>query len=141
MDVAVIDTSVFVSAVMKAETPPRQVLRLCLDGRVKPLMGNALLTEYEAVLSRDGIFDGAPLDESECWKLLEAFLSTCRWVPVYYLWRPNLVDEADNHLVELALAGGARWIVTGNTSDLASGELRFPGLQIVSATQFVTERR
>jgi hypothetical protein len=29
-------------------------------------------------------------------------------------WRPNLRDEGDNHLVELAIAGGAEAIVTYN---------------------------
>lgn len=140
MDVAVIDTSVFVSALMRAETPPRQVLRLCLERHVAPLMGNALFAEYEAVMSRSGLFRGAPLDEAERRQLLDAFLSVCRWVRVYYLWRPNLVDEADNHLVELALAGGAGWIVTGNKADLAEGELRFPGLRIVSPAEFMAER-
>lgn len=140
MDVAVIDTNVFVSAMMKAETAPRQVLRLCLSGQVRPLMGNALFAEYEAVLSRKALFHAAPLTEAERWQLLDAYMSVCRWVPIYYLWRPNLPDEADNHLVELALAGNAAWIVTGNTGDLTAGELRFPALRIVTATEFLKER-
>ena len=37
-----------------------------------------------------------------------------RWVVVYYGWCPNLPDEADNHLIELALAGGPATIVTHN---------------------------
>ena len=140
MDVAVIDTSVFVSAVMKADTAPRQVVRLCLGGHVRPLMGNALFAEYEDVLSRVALFRHAPLSVSERGQLLDAYLSVCRWIPVYYLWRPNLRDEADNHLVELALAGNAGWIVTGNKADLASGELLFPKLRIVTATEFLSER-
>lgn len=140
MSVAVIDTSVFVSAVMKPDTAPRQVLRLCLNGAVQPLMGNALFAECEDVLSRESVFRDSPLVEAERWQLLDAYLSVCRWVPVYYLWRPNLRDEADNHLVELALAGNARWIVTGNKADLGSGELLFPDLKVVSPTAFLEER-
>ncbi len=140
MDTAVIDTSTFVSAVMKGDTAPRQVLRLCLEGQVLPLMGNALLVEHEGVLSREALFRRAPLSETERWQLLDAYLSVCRWVPIYYLWRPNLQDEADNHLVELALAGNAGWIVTGNKADLESGELLFPRLQIVTATEFLARR-
>ena len=140
MDSAVIDTSIFVSAVMKSWTAPRQVLRLCLSGEVQPLMGNALFTEYEDVLSRKDLFEGAALEDSERSQLLDAYLSVCRWVPIYYLWRPNLRDEADNHLVELALAGNARWVVTGNKADLGSGELLFPELRIVTAREFLGER-
>ncbi len=140
MEVAVVDTSVFISAVMKAETPPRQVLRLCLEGAVLPLMGNALFTEYEDVLSRKELFEGSALVESERQQLLDAYLSVCRWVPIYYLWRPNLRDEADNHLIELALAGNAGWLVTGNKADLGSGELLFPELRIATAIEFLEAR-
>ena len=48
MDVVVVDTNVFVLAAMKADTAPRQMLRLCLEGMIKPQMGNALFAEYEA---------------------------------------------------------------------------------------------
>lgn len=64
--------------------------------------------------------------------LLDIFLSVCEWTRVYYIWRPNLPDEADNHLIELAIAGGADLIVTRNLRDLRSGELQFPSLRIIS---------
>jgi hypothetical protein len=35
-----------------------------------------------------------------------------------FLWRPNLPDEADNHVIELAVAGGASAVVTNNVRDL-----------------------
>ena len=35
------------------------------------------------------------------------YFARCRWTRIYFLWRPNLRDESDNHLVELAVAGGA----------------------------------
>jgi hypothetical protein len=36
--------------------------------------------------------------------LLEIFFSVCEWTRIYCGWRPNLPDEGDNHLVELAVA-------------------------------------
>lgn len=54
---------------------------------------------------------------------------------IYYAWRPNLPDEADNHLIELAIAGGATDIVTRNIKDLAKGELRFPQIRILLPKQ------
>ena len=70
-------------------------------------------------------------------ELFEAFLSVCEWVHVYFTWRPNLPDEADNHIVELAIAGGATMIVTNNVRHLNRGELRFPGLRVVTPRDFL----
>ena len=101
-------------------------------------MGAALFHEYEDVLSRPELMDKGPLPATERQTLLEAFLSVTDWVKVYFLWRPNLPDEADNHLIELALAGTAETIVTNNLKDLQHGELRFPGLKIQSPRQFLS---
>ena len=43
----------------------------------------------------------------------------------------SIVDEGDNFLIELALAGNAAHIVTNNIGDLQNAELNFPGLTIV----------
>ncbi len=48
-------------------------------------------------------------------------------------------DESDNHIVELAVAGGAEAIVTHNRRDFERAELSFPGLQIVTPRSFVEE--
>lgn len=63
--------------------------------------------------------------------MFEAFLGVCEWIPVYYLWRPNLRDEGDNHIVELAVAGGAAMIVTNNISGFRGADLRFPEMQVL----------
>jgi uncharacterized protein len=80
----------------------------------------------------------SPLTPKERQTLFEALLSVSEWVRVYYLWRPNLPDEGDNHLVELAIAGGAGVIVTNNTRDVRRGELNFPCLKILTPAQFLT---
>jgi len=102
-------------------------------------MGTALLAEYEDVLNRAALFRDCRLDAQEREELLDIFLSYCEWTRVYYLWRPNLPDEADNHLVELAVAGAARYVVTRNLRDLRAMELQFPGLRPVSPEDFLKE--
>jgi len=69
--------------------------------------------------------------------LWAAIVSRCLWVRVYYLWRPNLHDEADNHVVELAVAGNAEAIVTHNTRRFRRNELRFPRLGIVTPRELI----
>ena len=135
---AVIDTNILVGACLSAGTANR-VLAAALQGRFVPLMGAALLAEYEDVLARVDLFETSRLDAAERDELLDIFLARCEWVRVYYLWRPNLRDEADNHLVELAVAGGADCIVTRNTRDLQTMELRFPGLRVQTPEHFLEE--
>ncbi len=117
----------------------RRVLRACLERRVQPLVGQALLSEYEDVLGRESLFKDCALDAQERTDLLDALLSVSEWVKIYLSWRPNLPDEGDNHLVELAVAGAADRIVTYNHRHLSRAELRFAGLRIVSPARLLEE--
>jgi putative PIN family toxin of toxin-antitoxin system len=134
---AVMDTSVLVSALLNAGGQSRQALRLCLERRCESLMGHKLILEMEAVMAREALFRRSPVSAAERLTLFRAFLSVCRWVEVYYLWRPNLPDEDDNHLLELAVAGGAEFVVTKNTRDFERSELLFPQVQVVKPEEFV----
>ena len=60
--------------------------------------------EYEDVLARTELFSQSRLNYEERSELLDIFLSVCEWTRIYYGRRPNLPDEGDNHLVELAVA-------------------------------------
>ena len=136
----VVDTNVFVGACLGTGAS-NAVVASCLRAEHAPLMGAALLAEYEDVLGRAELFRGCRLSEAEREELLDIFLASCRWTRIYFAWRPNLPDEADNHLVELAVAGGASHIVTRNLRHLHGMELKFPGLAAVSPEQFLKEVR
>jgi len=102
-------------------------------------MGAALFAEYESLLSREALFRRCLLDSTQREAVLNAFLSVCRWTVIYFSWRPNLRDEADNHLIELAVAGGASAVVTKNVRDFRSAELHFPGLRILQPEELLKE--
>lgn len=139
MKVVVIDTSVLIGALIGKRGAGRAVLRQCLEKQCKPIISNTLFQEYEDVSSRPRIQTLSPLSESEIADLLHAFYTTCHWVPIYYLWRPNLRDEDDNFLIELAVAGNAEAIITNNTKDLKSAELIFENIQILTPAQFLKD--
>jgi predicted nucleic acid-binding protein len=100
-------------------------------------MGNALFAEYESVIQREEIIAKCPLTEEETLALLASFMSVSQWINIYYLWRPNLKDEADNHLIELAVAGNAQIIATNNIKDFQNAELLFPNLSISKPEQII----
>ena len=78
-------------------------------------------------------FKASRLSEEEREELFDIFSAACRWTRVYYGWRPNLRDEGDNHVIELAVAGNAQAIVTRNTRDFTlARESRFPQLRILT---------
>jgi len=132
MPTVVIDTNVLVATLLRGGVGSRSVLRACLSGQYNPVLGQALFAEYEDVLGRAELFATSPLSAKERNEVLDGLLRCCRWVEVYYAWRPNLPDEADNHLIELAVAARADVIVTRNLRDLTRGELIFSSLQVLT---------
>jgi predicted nucleic acid-binding protein len=104
-------------------------------------MGEKLFAEYEDVSDREAVLARCQLSRPQREELLDAFLSVCEWTQVFFLWRPNLPDEADNHLIELAVAGGATSLVTHNVKDFRRGELRFPQLRIETPRDFLIRWR
>ncbi len=116
-----------------------QVVQHCLTGRLVPAMGSALFLEFEDVMARAALFENCRLSADERDELLDIFLAQCRWIKTYFSWRPNLRDEGDNHVVELAVACAATHIVTWNTRDFAAMELQFPMLQIATPAEFLKE--
>jgi predicted nucleic acid-binding protein len=134
----VVDTNVFVGACI-GTGPSAQIVLLCLMGRLTPAMGSALMLEYEDVMSRAALFENGRLDAVEHDELFDIFLASARWSKTYFSWRPNLRDEGDNHVVELAVACGATHIVTWNTRDFAAMELRFPHLRVATPVEFLKE--
>ena len=135
----VIDTNVFVSGLRSAGGASREVLCRALNGDFQPLFGNALWLEYQDLLGRQVWGDSTM--PAERLQVLAALAKQGRWVTVYYGWRPNLPDEADNHLIELALAGGAAAIITHNVRDVRRGELRLGNLRVLTPTQYLEEWR
>ena len=117
------------------------MLRLALSGEIAPIFGNALLSEYEDVLARDALWNGCPLERGEREALFDALMSVSLWIPVYFLWRPNLADEGDNHVLELAVAGGAESIATANKRDFKRNSLHFPSNRSESPGEFLERRR
>ncbi len=133
----VLDTNVFVAALRSAGGASRQVLRRVLGGHFQPLFGNALWLEYQELLARPVWGDETTPEERE--QVLAALAHRGRWVRVYYGWRPNLLDEADNHLIELALAGSAVAIITHNVRDLRGGGLRLGQLRVRTPAEILED--
>ena len=97
------------------------------------LFGNALWLEYQDLLDRPVWGDAATAAErhtvpgrvGQAGALGNGVLRLAT----------QLRDEGGNHLIELALAGGAAAIVTHNLRDLKEGELRLGNLRVLTPAQ------
>ena len=133
----VVDTNVFIGAIVSNRGLNRELIRRCLLGEYQPLMGNALFLEYESVMERTEIIARCPLNRTEIFDLLAAFLSVSEWINIYYSWRPNLRGEGDNHVMELAVAGNAKIVATNNIRDFKGAESIFPDVLILTPAQII----
>lgn len=132
----VIDTNIFISALLSQNGFAIDVLQLALQKKIEPQFGEKLFLEYEDVLSRKQIIEASKLNELDIEALFDALLSVSTWNEVYYLWRPNLDDEGDNHILELAVSSNAKYIITHNKKDFVQAELKFD-INILTAEEFM----
>ena len=132
----VIDTNVWISALISKDGFSRDIIRLALNNKISPQISTSLFLEYETVMKRQKIQDLSSLTPEEQNELFQAFLSTCKWNEIFYLWRPNLNDKDDDFLIELAVASNSKIIITENKKDLISGELKFD-FEILTPKEFL----
>lgn len=133
----IVDTNVLVAALTSSQGASREVLRRVLQGRKRALISLTLFKEYEDVLSRKDIVQMSPLKPREQSALIDAFLAQTVLVEVYFSWRPNLRDEGDNHVMELAVAAGDATVITHNTRDFSGAELKFPSVSVLTPAQWL----
>jgi putative PIN family toxin of toxin-antitoxin system len=117
---AVIDTNVLYSGLYSSGGASYQLLLMVERGRLTPLLSTTLLFEYEDVLKRKRETLG--LSDREIEDVLDGLCSRGECRRIHFLWRPQLSDAKDDHILELAVAAGGADIVTHNEGDFANAE-------------------
>jgi putative PIN family toxin of toxin-antitoxin system len=132
----VIDTSVVVAAFRSRLGASNAVLRLVALGQLVALATASLLLEYEAVLKRpeQRAMTGLTLPQVD--QLLFDLASVIKPVEPHFTWRPQLDDADDELVLEAAVNGRARWLVTHNVRDFAVAAGRF-GVEAVRPGAFL----
>lgn len=106
----VLDTNVLVSAMLTGGGAPDFAVQLVLQGAVILLVDSRILAEYDEVTARTRF----KFDEIERRILLDVLANIAEPIVAGPL-RVALPDPDDRMFVEVAIAGGAGAIVTGNT--------------------------
>lgn len=116
----VVDTNVLFAGLWSRDGASFRVLKLIQQGRIRPALSVALVLEYEMVLKREAA--QLKLAASEIDAILDYLCAVGHHQMIYFLWRPTLRDPRDELVLELAVAGGCRYIVTHNVGDFAGVE-------------------
>jgi putative PIN family toxin of toxin-antitoxin system len=116
----VFDTSVLVAAARSKSGASHALLARLPDAGFQTVISVALFAEYRALLLRPEnlLHRTAPQAES----FLDFLISTSHLQEVFFRWRPALPDPDDDLILELAAAGGCRYIVTHNLRDFRGTE-------------------
>ena len=121
----VFDTDVIVAGMRSPAGASAGLLLAALDRRVTLCANVALMLEYEAVCSRAAHRAAAGLTQKEVGIFLDAIAGLVEPVETHYLWRPQLRDPGDEMVLEAAVNGRARAIVTFNVRDYGITAARF----------------
>lgn len=126
----VVDTNVFISALMKPLGWERKIVEGFILCRFDLVVSPEVMAEYRQVFGRAKF---SKLDSTNVATLLSLIASEAR--VVFPSQRLNVSkDEDDNRFYECAEAGGVDYIVTGNSKHFTASH---KGTRIVNARQFL----
>ena len=133
----VLDTNVLVAAARSRNGASFALLNALRANRFCMLASVPLFVEYEAVLKRpeqlaQGMRSVASVDA-----FLDALVLRVEPVHLYYLWRPQLRDAADEMVLETALNGRADALVTFNGGDFDAAQ-KF-ALPVLTPAEFLKQ--
>ena len=84
-----------------------------------------MMLEYEAVLKRDENLKASNLTADEVDLFLDSMSLLMTPVTPFFLWRPQLRDPADEHVLEAGVNGYVDAIVTFNLRHFRTAAARF----------------
>jgi putative PIN family toxin of toxin-antitoxin system len=116
----VIDTCVFVSALRSSRGASHRLMTLVGGPGFEIALSVPLVVEYEDVAKRQTDVTGLTYQDVD--DIIDYLCSVAHLQEIHFLWRPVLRDPGDDHVLELAVEAGCRFVVTHNIRDFAGSE-------------------
>lgn len=132
----VLDTNVLVSGLLSPFNPPGKIVRMTSAGILELCYDARILTEYREVLERPKF----SFSKDEINALVDQIEARGHQVVSKPLKVP-LPDPTDEPFLEVALAGGASHLITGNQKDFPLTHEQAKFVKVISANTFVEEYR
>jgi putative PIN family toxin of toxin-antitoxin system len=131
-----LDTNILYQALRSATGASYFILQEIRNRKIQLALSVPLFEEYEDVLKRKKSLRDFELDINDIEKFLRFIAYIGKPYNTYFLFRPNLKDEKDNMVVELAVTSQSDYLVTSNVKDFKNAELKFDNLKIVTPGKF-----
>ena len=132
----VLDTNVLISAFLSRTGTSYQVIELTRTSDMALIMFQAAFQELERVIRYPHLRSHASYSDNQVERFLHGVDQISLWVSVDQTIAAITNGESDNRLLDLAVAGKARYIITGDKRHLPPLR-RFQGIEIVSPTEFL----
>jgi putative PIN family toxin of toxin-antitoxin system len=115
MNRVVIDTNIIASGLRSNQGASFKLLSLLDQDLFKPVVTVPLVLEYEKILNDPRL--QIPFSSSDIGKYIDYICSRSECLKVHFLWRPFLSDGYDDMVLEAAVCGQCKHIVTYNIKD------------------------
>jgi len=128
---AVLDTNVLVSGLLRADTPPGEIIDLVFGNIITPVFDDRILYEYRDVLHRHKFAFPRQVVED----LLTAMVTIGRLAIVTHT-HVELPDEKDRCFYECALSTVSKILITGNKKHFPVKKCS--GINVLSPKEFLS---
>ena len=122
--IVVLDTNVVISALLSPKGPPAEIINRWEAEELDVVTSSPLIGELKRVLTYPRVRKYLKLSEEEIDTLLKRLSAAAVVVDPQPTLKVVETDPTDNRVLECAIAGGASYIVTGDTHLLELKEYR-----------------
>lgn len=136
----VLDTDVVVAALRSRWGGSAEVLRLARLGQLRLVASVALVLEYEAVATRPEQLRAIGKTRRQVLSALDDIAAIADEAQGHFSWRPQLRDANDELVLEAAINGRARYLMSFNRRDFGATPARF-GVRLCTPADYLRSLR
>lgn len=132
----VLDTDIIIAGMRSPSGASAEIIRRARRGELTLMASVSLFMEYEAKCTLPIHYQAAGLSAQEAEIFINTLASIISPVKTHYLWRPQLRDPADEMVLEAAVNGGAKALISFNQKHFGLTPQRF-GIQLLLPSEFL----
>lgn len=136
-----LDTNILYQALRSNSGASYYIFQQVRKRKIRISLSVPVFNEYQDILTREKSLIDFGLELTDVEKFLRFVAFVGKPFDVYYLLRPNLLDESDNKILELAVASQSDFLVTSNIREFRNSELKIDQQKIITPANFVKRWR